>query len=58
MQPGLQALLHVKLPALPAQVLQEMDGVMRFRVIKLKPGVPDAPDMRTATPPRGHRPPR
>ena len=32
--------------------LRITDGVMRFRVIKLKPGVPDAPDMRMATPPR------
>jgi small subunit ribosomal protein S6 len=27
------------------------DGLMRFRIIKLKPGVPDAPDMRSASPP-------
>jgi small subunit ribosomal protein S6 len=32
--------------------LRITDGVMRFRVIKLKPGVPDAPDMRSAAPPR------
>jgi small subunit ribosomal protein S6 len=28
--------------------LRITDGVMRFRIIKLKPGVPDAPDMRAA----------
>ena len=33
--------------------LRITDGVMRFRIIKLKPGVPDAPDMRSAAaPPR------
>jgi small subunit ribosomal protein S6 len=25
-----------------------VDGILRFRIIKLKPGVPDAPDMRAA----------
>ena len=29
--------------------LRITDGILRFRIIKLKPGVPDAPDMR-ATP--------
>ena len=31
--------------------LRITDGVVRFRIIKLKPGVPDAPDMRSATAP-------
>jgi small subunit ribosomal protein S6 len=30
------------------RTLRITDGVMRFRIIKLKPGVPDAPDMRSA----------
>ena len=34
------------------RTLRITDGVLRFRIIKLKPGVPDAPDMRTATPRR------
>ena len=35
------------------RTLRITDGVMRFRLIKLKPGVPDAPDMRsTAAPAR------
>ena len=29
--------------------LRITDGVLRFRIIKLGPGVPDAPDMRSAT---------
>jgi len=29
------------------RTLRITDGVLRFRVIKLKPGVPDAPDMRS-----------
>ena len=32
--------------------LRIIDGILRFRVIKLKPGVPDAPDMRSSAPPR------
>lgn len=28
--------------------LRITDGILRFRIIKLKPGVPDAPDMRAA----------
>ena len=28
--------------------LRIIDGILRFRVIKLKPGVPDAPDMRAS----------
>jgi small subunit ribosomal protein S6 len=31
--------------------LRITDGVMRFRIIKLKPGVPDAPDMRSSAAP-------
>jgi small subunit ribosomal protein S6 len=31
--------------------LRITDGVLRFRIIKLKPGVPDAPDMRSSPPP-------
>jgi small subunit ribosomal protein S6 len=30
--------------------LRIADGVLRFRIIKLKPGVPEAPDMRAAAP--------
>jgi small subunit ribosomal protein S6 len=33
--------------------LRIIDGILRFRIIKLKPGVPDAPDMRaTSSAPR------
>jgi small subunit ribosomal protein S6 len=32
--------------------LRITDGVLRFRVIKLAPGVPDAPDMRSSATPR------
>ncbi|HEY2398123.1 MAG TPA: 30S ribosomal protein S6 [Solirubrobacteraceae bacterium] len=32
--------------------LRIIDGILRFRLIKLKPGVPDAPDMRSSAPPR------
>src|SRR5204863_9109992 len=32
--------------------LRITDGVVRFRLIKLKPGVPDAPDMRASAPAR------
>jgi small subunit ribosomal protein S6 len=32
--------------------LRIIDGILRFRIIKLKPGVPDAPDMRASAPPR------
>jgi small subunit ribosomal protein S6 len=31
--------------------LRIADEVLRFRIIKLKPGVPEPPDMRTAAPP-------
>jgi small subunit ribosomal protein S6 len=31
--------------------LRITDGVLRFRIIKLKPGVPDAPDMRSSAAP-------
>ncbi len=33
------------------RTLRITDGVVRFRVIKLKPGVPDAPDMRSPSAP-------
>jgi small subunit ribosomal protein S6 len=33
------------------RTLRITDGVLRFRIIKLKPGVPDAPDMRSAAAP-------
>jgi small subunit ribosomal protein S6 len=37
------------------RTLRITDGVVRFRIVKLKPGVPDAPDMRsTAAPPARH----
>jgi small subunit ribosomal protein S6 len=32
--------------------LRIIDGILRFRIIKLKPGVPDAPDMRSSSTPR------
>jgi small subunit ribosomal protein S6 len=34
------------------RTLRITDGVLRFRIIKLKPGVPDPPDMRSAAPRR------
>ena len=42
-------------PALLAELnhtLHITDGVVRFRVIKLKPGTPDAPDLRASRPPQ------
>jgi small subunit ribosomal protein S6 len=33
------------------RTLRITDGVLRFRIIKLKPGVPDAPDMRSSSAP-------
>jgi small subunit ribosomal protein S6 len=30
------------------RTLRITDGVLRFRIVKLRPGVPDAPDMRSA----------
>ncbi len=33
------------------RTLRITDGVVRFRIIKLKPGVPDAPDMRSSSAP-------
>jgi small subunit ribosomal protein S6 len=33
------------------RTLRITDGVVRFRIIKLKPGVPDAPDMRSSSTP-------
>jgi small subunit ribosomal protein S6 len=32
--------------------LRIIDGILRFRIIKLKPGVPEAPDMRASSTPR------
>jgi small subunit ribosomal protein S6 len=37
------------------RTLRITDGVMRFRIIKLAPGVPDAPDMRSSTAPPARR---
>ena len=38
------------------RTLRITDGVMRFRLIKLRPGTPDPPDMRSsAAPPAGRR---
>jgi small subunit ribosomal protein S6 len=37
------------------RTLRITDGVMRFRLIKLRPGVPDAPDMRTSSAPPARR---
>jgi small subunit ribosomal protein S6 len=34
------------------RTLRITDGILRFRIIKLKPGVPEAPDMRTSAPAR------
>jgi small subunit ribosomal protein S6 len=40
-----------------SRTLRITDGVLRFRIIKLKPGVPDAPDMvSAAAPPRRAEP--
>jgi len=40
------------------RTLRITDGVVRFRIIKLKPGVPDAPDMRSSSaPPARHSEP-
>jgi small subunit ribosomal protein S6 len=39
---------HARSPELLAELdraLRITDGIMRFRIIKLKPGTPDAPDM-------------
>lgn len=32
------------------RTLRITDGILRFRIIKLKPGVPDAPDVRATSP--------
>jgi small subunit ribosomal protein S6 len=37
------------------RTLRITDGVMRFRIIKLAPGVPDAPDMRSTAAPAPRR---
>jgi small subunit ribosomal protein S6 len=38
------------------RTLRITDGILRFRIIKLKPGVPDAPDMGTAAAARHSEP--
>lgn len=41
---------HARTPELLAELdrtLRITDGIMRFRIVKLKPGTPDAPDMRS-----------
>jgi small subunit ribosomal protein S6 len=45
---------HASAPELLAALnrsLRITDGILRFRITKLKPGVPDAPDMRAAATP-------
>jgi small subunit ribosomal protein S6 len=37
------------------RTLRITDGVMRFRIIKLAPGVPDAPDMHSSSAPPARR---
>jgi small subunit ribosomal protein S6 len=37
------------------RTLRITDGVMRFRIIKLAPGVPEAPDMRSSAAPAARR---
>jgi small subunit ribosomal protein S6 len=39
-----------------SRTLRITDDVVRFRIIKLKPGVPDAPDMRSSAPAAARRP--
>jgi small subunit ribosomal protein S6 len=41
------------------RMLRITDGILRFRIVKLKPGTPDAPDMHTAATARHpeHAPP-
>jgi small subunit ribosomal protein S6 len=42
---------HAGSPDLLAELKRSLriaDGILRFRIIKLKPGVPEAPDMRAA----------
>lgn len=44
-------------PELPGELdrtLRITDGVMRFRIVKLKPGTPDAPEMRGGGPGTAH----
>jgi small subunit ribosomal protein S6 len=41
---------HARAPELLGELdrtLRITDGILRFRIVKLKPGTPDAPDMRT-----------
>jgi small subunit ribosomal protein S6 len=40
------------------RTLRITDGIMRFRIIKLKPGVPDAPDVLAATAEEPHSEPQ
>ena len=43
---------HVATPELLADLQRSLritDGILRFRIVKLKPGVPTAPDMRAAS---------
>ncbi len=53
---------HVATPELLADLQRSLritDGILRFRIVKLKPGVPTAPDMRVASssPAHGEAPP-
>ena len=53
---------HAATPELLADLQRSLriaDGILRFRIVKLKPGVPTAPDMRVASssPGRGEAPP-
>jgi len=43
---------HAATPELLSELdrtLRITDGIMRFRIVKLEPGTPDAPDMRAST---------
>jgi len=43
---------HASTPELLGELdrtLRITDGIVRFRIVKLKPGTPDAPDMRSAS---------
>ena len=46
---------EVELLSSLARTLRITDGVVRFRVIKLAPGVPEAPNMRSSAPSSEHR---
>ena len=46
---------HAGTPELLSELdrtLRITDGIIRFRIVKLKPGTPDAPDMRVGAAPR------